>query len=195
MGLRSWLTKVDEVSEYVSLCSQIRHNPIANGVVYVIHITADCPAERGVWVAWSGDGRSSLCEFMSPYFAGRTLILDNLLDECPGYNDDPSQYGHFLASEADVISVLIQQEGSGDEDICSKMKEEMSFSGECHAELSKHERFREYEKRQDELLHWLAEEMARFEEADSPGEAEVATGVVVQHDGACLEAGSVLKDA
>jgi len=113
---------------------------------------------------------------MSPYFAGRTLILDNLLDECPGYNDDPSQYGHFLASEADVIGLLTQQEGSGDEDICTKMKEEMSFSGECHAELSKHDRFREYEKRQDELLHWLAEEMATFEESDSSGGTEVATG-------------------
>lgn len=166
MGLRSWLTRVEEVSDYLALRSQIRHNPLANGLVYVINITNDCPLRTGVWVAWSGDTTSSLMEFMSPYFAERTWILDNLSDECPDYNDDPSQFGAFLPSDADVIKCLIQEVGEGDEEVCTKIKEEMSVANECYSELRKHERFRGYESRMDELLQGLEEDFGEIEETD-----------------------------
>ena len=168
MGLRSWLTRVDEVSDYLGLCSQIRHNPLAYGVVYVINITKKKgPRERGVWVAWSGDTASSVSEVMSPYFADRTLLLDNFLDECQDYNDNPSQYGTFPASEADVIGWLTRNEGCGDEDICTKLKEEISFGNECYTELSKFEKFREYEKRWEDVFQGLEEVMLEIEETES----------------------------
>jgi len=142
MGLRSWLTKVDDVWDYVSLCAQVRHNPLAFGIFCRIKITEECPLERGVWVAWSGDGQSSLCEFMSPYFESRTRILDNVVDDCPDYNADPSQYGQFAESEGDVIRWLVQQEGCGDEDICTRMEDDMSFVTECNAALKKRAKVR-----------------------------------------------------
>ena len=74
MGLRSWLTQAEDVTDYVALRAQIRHNPIGNGVEYVIAIMEDCSLARGVWVAWSGDCTSSLTEFMSPYFVERTRL-------------------------------------------------------------------------------------------------------------------------
>lgn len=139
MGLRSWLTHVEDVTEYVALKAQIRHNPPAYGSNYVIDITEDSPLKKGVWVSWSGDTRSSLEEFMSPHFCESTRLLDNLVDECPDYIDDPNKYGKLFTEEAEVLSTFTEQEAIGDGEILFKLVEEGHFARKWSAGLRKHD--------------------------------------------------------
>ncbi|KKL78032.1 hypothetical protein LCGC14_2028880 [marine sediment metagenome] len=105
MGLRSWLTRVDDVDQWNDLETQIENAELAYGLVYVINITKECLLEKGMWVAWSGDTTGSLWE-VSKHFQDQTWLLDNMIDEFPAYNDDPSQYGDFMDDDKYVISVL-----------------------------------------------------------------------------------------
>jgi hypothetical protein len=100
MGLRSWLTKVDDNDEYQSLVSAIQHNPVAHGVAYTIAITKECPLTKGIWVAWSGDGNSLLELHMSPYIASKTKYLDDIIAECPEFGHDPNDFGTVKESLA-----------------------------------------------------------------------------------------------
>lgn len=158
MGLRSWLTKAEDVTEYVALQAQIRHNPIGYGVVYVISITEECPLEGGIWVAWSGDGRSSLTEFMWPHFVERTRLLDNLTEECPDFNDDPAKYGRFLEEE-DVLGYFTEREAIGDGEIRMKLLEEARFARKWAAGLRTNKACRRFERQWRELEKELEKEM------------------------------------
>ena len=135
MGLRSWLTRVGSVEEYLALIPQIRHNPFAYGIAYTIKIPRDCPLGEGVWVAWSGDGRSSLEDYMASCFFDQTFLLDDVLDTWPEF-DEPSTCGEILGSDTSVIRCLAEEHDYGDTAILAKVTAEMAFAKECSSALS-----------------------------------------------------------
>jgi len=101
MGLRSWFTNVERPGEWDLLRKAISTNPIANRGSYIIDIGDDTPGlPKGIWVAWSGDGNSSLTEYMPDMFIDRTLYLDAVLDQFPAfhYGNGPEDYGKYLKS-------------------------------------------------------------------------------------------------
>ena len=111
MGLRSWFTKVERPGEWVLLKKAICINPIANRVSYIIDIGEDTPGLlKGIWVAWSGDGNSSLIDYMPDMFIDRTLYLDAVLGQFPAfhYGNGPKDYGKYLKSR-EVESLLAER--------------------------------------------------------------------------------------
>jgi len=95
MGLRSWLTLVNDEKERSLLIQSINSNPIAYGAIYEIQLAEridEASMEAGIWIAWSGDCSSSLTENMPEQFHDQTRLLDNILDVEPGFRI-PSDYG------------------------------------------------------------------------------------------------------
>ena len=101
MGLRSWLTRIEEPGDWDFFKKALRINSLSYGVTYVIDIAADIPLlDKGIWVAWSGDTGSSL-SYMPGVFIEKTVLLDNLLDylhdEFPAFElKGPESFGKFL---------------------------------------------------------------------------------------------------
>lgn len=169
MGLRSWLTHVEDATEYAALKAQIRHNPLANGTDYVLDVTEDCPLKKGVWVAWSGDTRSSLEEFMSQHFCDNTLLLDNFLEGCPDYNEDPAKYGRLFTEEAEVLDLFCGRDAIGDGDIRQRLVEEGHFARRWSAGLRGNEAYRRHEKEWRAFKRRLDKELVVHEEAGATG--------------------------
>lgn len=163
MGARNWITQVEDASDYVALRAQIRHNPLANPVVFVLDITEECPFGYGISVIWSGDGRSSLEEFMSPHFYEATLLLDSFLDE---NDDDPdlTKYGRFLDEEADVLAAFANREAIGDGEILLKLVEEGHFARKWSAGLRKDAKYRKYERDEGKFERKLLKELEALEQ-------------------------------
>ena len=121
MGLRSWMTPVfskddlDKVVEYAE-----SHY----GISYVIQITKKgTPFDPGdVWVAWSGDGSSSLEDLEPLHCREKTLLLDNLLNEFPKWHQGkkgPEKYGKLIRienEEPDWALVVRDDLGHSDSD-------------------------------------------------------------------------------
>lgn len=163
MSMRNWITQVEDASDYVALRAQIRHNPLANPVAFVLDITKECPFGHGICVIWGGDGRSSLEEFMSPHFCEATLLLDNFLDE-DDHDPDLTKYGRFLDEESDVLAAFTEREAIGDGEILLKLVEEGHFARNWSAGLHKDAKCRKYHRDERKFERELLKELEALEQ-------------------------------
>jgi hypothetical protein len=106
MGLRSWLTPLQEPGDWDFFQRAIEINPDGYGVSYVLDVTEPIPGlSEGLWVAWSGDGSGSLTEYMPGKFIEASRLLDNILETTPGFKD-PTKYGRLVGSPDEVEPLL-----------------------------------------------------------------------------------------
>lgn len=93
MGYRGWFTQVSP-EKLAEFRDDIRRNPNAYGIYYVIDIAADIQLFRkGLWAAWSGDGDGSLSRDMPRKYLRDTVYLDDVLEKYPDWRADPGRYG------------------------------------------------------------------------------------------------------
>ena len=80
MGLRSWYTPVYTYETFKKVVKSIKSNPYAYGIHFILKLNKDASPfkAKGLLVAWSGDGSSSL-EHLKPLESrAETCLLDNL---------------------------------------------------------------------------------------------------------------------
>jgi hypothetical protein len=93
MGYRGWFTQVNP-ENLAEFRDDIRRNPNAYGLYYVIDIAADIQIFRkGFWAAWAGDGDGSLSRDMPGKYLKDTVYLDDVLEKYPDWRADPDRYG------------------------------------------------------------------------------------------------------
>jgi len=112
MGLRSWLTRIEEPGDWDFFMKALQINPHGFGVSYVIDIADDIPCLcKGIWVAWSGDGGWSLSLYMPGMFIERTVLLDELHEKFPSYDlKGPEAFGKLL-DPVEIEKVLEERQG------------------------------------------------------------------------------------
>ena len=80
MGLRSWYTPVYTYETFKKVVKSIKNNPYAYGIHFILKLYKDASPfkAKGLLIAWSGDGSSSL-EHLKPLESrAETCLLDNL---------------------------------------------------------------------------------------------------------------------
>ena len=80
MGLRSWYTPVYTYETFKKVVKSIKKNPYAYGIHFILKLNKDASPfkAKGLLIAWSGDGSSSL-EHLKPLESrAETCLLDNL---------------------------------------------------------------------------------------------------------------------
>lgn len=111
MGLRSWYTPVYSYETFKKVVKSIKNNPYAYGIHFILKLYKDASPfkAKGLLIAWSGDGSSSL-EHIKPLEAkAETYLLDNLSSK---FKNNPPSLGIMYASEKDIKLDLFSESKS-----------------------------------------------------------------------------------
>ena len=108
MGLRSWYTPVYTYETFKKVVKSIKKNPYAYGIHFILKLNKDASPfkAKGLLIAWSGDGSSSL-EHLKPLESrAETCLLDNLSSK---FIKNPPSLGIMFESEKDIKPELFSE--------------------------------------------------------------------------------------
>lgn len=96
MGLRSWLTVIDNQNQWEQFKVSINdiNKYFEDPIAYSIEITTPSSlfSKGDIVIAWDSDGKPGDMLKLFP----KTILLDNYLPDNPDWNKNPERYGKFI---------------------------------------------------------------------------------------------------
>ncbi len=114
---------------------------------------------------------------MSPHFAEKTVLLDDLLADCPDYRTDPTKYGSLFDTEEAAVNFLLDGGGAGNGSLRSTLDAERAFTTGCYDCLGRHPAFLAAENRWQEEMDAIDRIIAGCPNArDDGGDGSAGSG-------------------